>query len=240
MPRASILLVLFLALPLSWHPAAIAGNDDEKIIGTWERLHEKEELEETWVVKKTKGKWYVSGTYFQRGQEVGNFRGKDVKYADDTLSFTQDFFKLPKGFKGGAKIAASAEGDRLDVAAKDGSTETKDNMKRAGDGSEVVGTWRTEWSGFEETWTIEKDKKGVLSIRGAIDRNYMEVGTWKGTNIRYFMRTLSFNQSFDKLPTKNWNNGTAITGLAKGNEFLYSWQYGNQKGKGKVLLDSGN
>jgi hypothetical protein len=240
MPRASFLLIVLLALPLSWHSTVLAGDDDEKIIGTWERDHEKEELEETWIIKKTKDKWSVSGTFFKRGQEVGNFKGKDVKYADDTLSFTQDFFKLPKGFKTGAKITASAEEDRLDFASKQGQTENKDNMKRAGDASEVLGTWKTAWGGFNEAWLIEKDKKGVLSIRGTYTKGDKEVGSWKGVNVRYFMRTLMFNQQFDKLPpTKLVDNGNAVAGVGRGGEFVFIWTNGKRTGKSKMMLDTG-
>jgi len=234
---ASVLLV-FLGVALARQPAVFAAGDDEKIIGVWEKDHEKEELEETWIVKKTKDKWSVSGTFFKRGKEVGNFKGKDVKFADDTLSFTQDFFKVPMGKKSGAKITASAEGDRLDVATKMGDTETKDNMKRAGDASEVLGTWKCDTFGMKENWTIEKDKKGALSVRGTFTKANKEVGSWKGVNVRYFMNVLVFNQQFDKLPSKTWVNGVAIAGVGRGGEFAYIWTNGPQKGKGKVTMDA--
>jgi hypothetical protein len=238
MIRYTSFLLVFIALASSWHAAAFAGGDDEKIIGVWERDHEKEELEETWIIKKTKDKWSVSGTFFKRGQEVGNFKGKDVKYADDVLSFTQDYFKLPKGFDTGLKITASAEEDRLDIATKKGAAETKDNMKRAGDASEVLGTWTTSWGGFKETWVMEKDKKGVLSVRGTYKKGDAEVGNWKGVNVRYFMRTLMFNQQFDKLPYKTFVNGAAVAGVGRGGEFLFVWANAKQKGKSKLTLEA--
>jgi hypothetical protein len=240
MARVFILLLMILSPAFSWHSAALAGDDDERIIGVWERVTENDGLEETWVIKKTKDKWSVAGTFWKRARngEVGNFKGKDVKYADGALSFTQDYFKLPKGRKNGTRISASAEGDRLDFSAKNGESETKDNMQRAGDASEVLGTWTAMTFGMKETWTIEKGKKGVLSVRGTFKKGDQEVGSWKGVNARYFMRSLWFNQQFDKLPTKTWVNGVAIAGVGRGGEFVFVWSNGKQKGKGKLTLDT--
>jgi hypothetical protein len=237
MIRASIPLLAILGPTLCWHCAAFAGDDEEKIIGVWERATEKDDLEETWVIKKTKAKWSVSGTFFERGREVGNFKGKDVKYADGTLTFTQDF-KLPKGRQDGTRITASVEGDRLDLTAKKGKLEVRDNMERAGDAKEVLGTWTAVTFGMKESWTIEKDEKGVLSVRGTFKKDDKEVGSWKGVNVRYFMRTLLFNQEFDKLPTKTWVNGVAIAGVGRGGEFVFLWSNGKQKGKGKLTLET--
>ena len=120
--------IVILAFSVSWPVAASdSAGDDEKIIGTWERLHEKEKekdkdkeyMEETWIIKKTKDKWSISGKFYTPGKgEVGNFKSKDVKFADGTLTFTQDFFKLPKGFTNGATVTCSADEERLDVAFK--------------------------------------------------------------------------------------------------------------------------
>ena len=126
MPRVVSLPMFILALSVSWPAvAADSAGDDEKIIGTWERLHEKDKekdkeiIEETWIIKKTKGSWSVSGKFYMLGKgEVGNFRGKNVKLADGSLTFTQDFFKLPKGFVSGMTVTCSADDDRLDVAFK--------------------------------------------------------------------------------------------------------------------------
>jgi len=79
-----------------------------------------------------------------------------------------------------------------------------------------IGTWKADTFGMKETWTIEKDKKGALSIRGTFTKGDNEVGRWKGVNVRYFMRTLWFNQQFDNLPTKTWVNGVAIAGVGPG------------------------
>src|ERR1700733_12565442 len=122
MPRVLCLPMLLLALSVSWSAAAAdSAADDEKIIGTWERLHEKvkekdkdkdKEIEETWIIKKTKDKWSVSGKFYMPGKgEVGNFKSKDVKFADGTLTFTQDFFKLPEGFVSGMTVTCSADED---------------------------------------------------------------------------------------------------------------------------------
>jgi hypothetical protein len=240
MVRVSFLLLVILVLASPRHPAAFASGDDEKIIDIWEREigKDKDLLEETWVIKKTKDKWSVSGTIFNNGKEVGNFKGKDVKYADGTLSFTQDYLKAPKGRQNGMQITASAEDDRIDFTAKKGKSETKDNMKRAGDASEVLGTWKADTFGMKETCTIEKDKKGALSIRGTFTKGDNEVGRWKGVNVRYFMRTLWFNQQFDKLPTKTWVNGVAIAGVGRGGEVVFVWTNGKQQGKGKLTADT--
>jgi hypothetical protein len=239
--RSSTLsLCLVLAFPLFGRSAVFAGEDDDKIVGTWERVIEKDDLEETWVIKSTKGKWFVSGSYWKRGKngEVGNFKGTDITYADGTLTFTQEYFKLPQGRENGTKITASVEGDRLDFTAKKGASESKDNMQRAGDASEVLGAWTCVTFGMKEAWTIEKDKKGVLSVRGTFKKDDKEVGSWKGVNVRYFMRTLWFNQEFTKLPTKTWVNGVAIAGVGRGGEFVYGWTNGKLKGKGKVTTDA--
>lgn len=253
MPRLLCLPIVLLALAVSWPAAASPTGDDEKIIGTWERLHEKAKekakdekdkdyIEESWTIKKTKDKWSVSGTFYQPGKgDVGYFKGKDVRFADGTLTFTQDFFKLPNGFKSGATVTASAEGDRLDVAftPKKGA-EVKDNLKRAGDGSELLGTWKGDGQtkGVKLAWTVEKDKTGALSIRGQVLRGDQVAGTWNGVNVRYFMKMLTFNQNFDKLPTKTWVNGTAYAAIGRENELIFIWFNGRVQSKHKLTLDS--
>src|SRR6516162_9320112 len=69
MVRVSFLLLVILVLASPRHPAAFASGDDEKIIDIWEREigKDKDLLEETWVIKKTKDKWSVSGTIFNNG-----------------------------------------------------------------------------------------------------------------------------------------------------------------------------
>jgi hypothetical protein len=52
------------------------------------------------------------------------------------------------------------------------------------------------------------------------------------------MRTLWFNQQFDKLPTKTWVNGVAIAGVGRGGEFVFVWTNGKQQGKGKLTADT--
>jgi hypothetical protein len=54
----------------------------------------------------------------------------------------------------------------------------------------------------------------------------------------YFMRTLWFNQQFDKLPTKTWANGVAIAGVGRGGEFVFVWTNRKQQGKGKLTADT--
>jgi hypothetical protein len=242
MHRVAFALAAVLVVAAHPHPAGGAADDDDALVGTWERLiekGEKEELEETWVIRKTKDGWAVSGNYFERWREVGNFKGKDVKYADGTLAFTQEFFKLPKGIDKAAKVTASAEGDRLDVVLKKGSAETRVTLKRAGDAAEVVGTWTANTFGMKETWTVEKGEKGALAVRGTFTKGDAEVGSWKGVNVRYFMRVLGFNQQFDKLPTKTWVNGVAVAGVGRGGEFVYVWTNGKLQGKGKVTRAGG-
>lgn len=248
MPRVFCLPMFILALSVSW-PVVAADNagDDEKIIGTWERLHEKDkekdkEIEETWIIKKTKGTWSVSGKFYTPGKgEVGNFRGKNVKFADGSLTFTQDFFKLPKGFVSGTTVTCSADDDRLDVAfqPKKGE-ETKDNFKRAGDASEVMGTWKnTSKNGTTETWIIEKDKKGQLRVRGEWgDKNGKVTHAFNGVNVRYFMKALTFNQNFNKAPRGFVNFGTAIACMAKDDSLIFVWYNGRNKGKGSLKQES--
>ena len=254
MRRVLSLPLLLVAVSVPWPAAARAADDDEKIVGTWERLHEKDkdkkedkdkkdkdkygEIEETWVIKKTKGAWSVSGKFYMPGKgEVGNFKGKDVKFANGSLTFTQEFFKLPKGFVSGATVSCSAEDDRLDVAFKPKKGEaTRDNFKRAGDASEVIGTWKTTTSkaGNSETWFIEKDKKGGLAVRGEwADKNGKVTHTFKGVNVRYFMKELFFNQNFTKAPKGFPNFGTAIACVARDDELFFVWFNGSRTGKGK-------
>jgi hypothetical protein len=52
------------------------------------------------------------------------------------------------------------------------------------------------------------------------------------------MRTLWFNQQFDKLPTKTWANGVAIAGVGRGGEFVFVWTNRKQQGKGKLTADT--
>jgi hypothetical protein len=61
-------------------------------------------------------------------------------------------------------------------------------------------------------------------ICGAFSKGDNEVGRWKGVNVRYFMRTLWFNQEFAKLPTKTWVNGVAIAGVGQGGNLSSSSQ----------------
>jgi hypothetical protein len=226
-------------------------GDDEKLVGTWERLHEKESekdktkkeyIEETWIIKKTKDKWTVSGIFYQPGKgEVGNFKSKDVKLADGSLTFTQDFFKLPKGFVSGVTVTCSADDARLDVAFKPKKgEETRDNFKRAGDASEVIGTWKNKAkAGNSETWFIGKDKKNNLTVRGEwADKSGMVTHAFNGVNVRYFQKELTFNQNFVKAPPKWKNFGTAIACVARDNELLFIWYNGSNKGKGSLKLES--
>ena len=219
MARISLLALAILVLASTWHAGASAG-DDEKIIGVWERVtgKDKDELEETWVIKKTQGKWTVSGTIFNLGVEVGNFKGKDVKFADGTLSFTQDYFKMPKGRQDGTAITASAEGDRIDFTAKPkkGNVE-KDNMKRASDASELLGTWTNviPGFGFKQFWTFEKDKKGDLSIYGTINKGDKEIGSWKAVNVRYFMGRRDVQSKHGKVPAKELGKWIGSRGRCK-------------------------
>jgi hypothetical protein len=248
MPRLLFVPIVMLAISVSCSDAA-AESDDEKTVGTWERLHEKEKekekgkeyIEETWIIKKTKDKWSVSGKFYAPGKgEVGNFKSKDVKFADGTLTFTQDFFKLPKGFVSGTTVTCSAEEDRLDVNFKPKKgEESRDNFKRAGDASEVIGTWKnTSKSGTTETWVIQKDKKGILIVRGQWgDKNGNVTHTFKGVNVRYFAKELMFNQNFDKAPKGFPNFGTAIACAARDEELLFVWYNGRNKGKGSLKLE---
>jgi hypothetical protein len=260
MARVSCLWAALLGLALCWQSAALAGGDDEKIVGIWERLHEKEKgtdkdkdkgkdkdnkdyIEETWIIKKVKDKWTVSGNFYKDGKEIGNFKGKDVKFADATLTFTQDFFKLPRGKQSGALVTVSAEGDRLDVSYKPKKgEETKDNMERAGDYSEVLGSWKIFWGMYKEVWTFEKDKSGTLIVRGTINqrKDKKELGNWKAVNVRYFNRTVIFNQQFEKLPTRTWANGTAIACAGRGGQLVYIWQGPTGKGKNKMTREKNN
>jgi hypothetical protein len=73
---------------------------------------------------------------------------------------------------------------------------------------------------------------------GAFTKGDNEVGRWKRVNVRYVMRTLWFNQQFDKLPTKTWVNGVAIAGVGRGGEFVFVWTNGKQQGKGKLTADT--
>ena len=240
MIRYTPLLLLFLGVSSSWQSIALAGGDDEKIIGTWERLHEKgkendkdkEYLEETWIIKKTKDKWSVSGKFYAPGKgEVGNFKSKDVKFADGTLTFTQDFFKLPKGFTNGAAVTCSAEEDRLDVSFKPKKgEEARDNFKRGGDGSELLGTWKN--SDKTQMWVIEKDKKGNLTVRGEwSDKKGKVFRSFKGVGVRYFQKELMFLENFDKGP------GSLINCVARGDELLLLWANGRAKGKATLKLE---
>ncbi|HTU22836.1 MAG TPA: hypothetical protein VMG10_32650 [Gemmataceae bacterium] len=250
MRRIFCLPMFILALSVS-RPAVAADSagDDEKIIGTWERLHEKvkekdkdREMEETWIIKKTKDTWSVSGKFYMAGKgEVGNFRGKNVKFADGSLTFTQDFFKLPKGFASGMTVTCSAADDRLDVAFKPKmGEETKDNFKRAGDASEVIDTWKqTTKAGTTETWIIAKDKKGQLRVRGEWgDKNGKVTHAFNGVNVRYFMKVLTFNQNFYKSPRGFPNFGTAIACKAKENSLIFIWYNGRREGRGSLQRES--
>ncbi|HEX4610324.1 MAG TPA: hypothetical protein VH092_19195 [Urbifossiella sp.] len=116
--------------------------------------------------------------------------------------------------------------------------ETKTTMERAGDASEVLGTWGAVTFGMKEQWTIEKSGKGALSVQGTFSKDGQEIGNWKGVNVRYFMHTLWFNQQFDKLPTKTWVNGVAIAGVGRGRDFVFLWSNGKQQGKGKVIRET--
>lgn len=227
------LLCVVVALSLVTFSSVSAADGEDEIVGVWER--EEYGLEETWVIKKSKDKWSVSGSFWQATKigEVGNFKGKDVKYADGTLSFAQDYFKLPKGRKNGTKTTASAEGNRLNITLGTGATETKDTMERAGDASELLGTWSTITVGMKETWTFEKDKKGEFSVHGTFkNKAGNEVGRFTGTHVRYFKRVLWFNQQYSKLPpTGGIRNGSAIACTGYGNEMRYVWANGKAAGK---------
>jgi RNA polymerase sigma factor (sigma-70 family) len=116
-------------------PLARAG-DGRELLGTWTGPSARAGFRETWTIQKDKAAveivldgyggekatsgsltlagFSVVGTVTRDGEEVGSFRGKSAHYFLRTLSFTQEFDKLPPGWDNGTTITATGRRDQLD------------------------------------------------------------------------------------------------------------------------------
>ena len=92
MLRLTILAALAVASNLS--PPLRAAEDAGSITGRW--TAEIENFKTVWDVSQTNGKWRVAASYYdKKGKAHGGFEGKDYKFEDGKLVFTQVWTKKP-------------------------------------------------------------------------------------------------------------------------------------------------
>jgi hypothetical protein len=89
------------------------GNGN--LVGSWQGVTDG--ITEVWTIKNDNGEWSVSGVYLKDGLPVGAFTGKDPKFSNNWLSFTQMFDKKPDGvgWIDGSNISVAVKNGKLDM-----------------------------------------------------------------------------------------------------------------------------
>jgi hypothetical protein len=131
MTRSLLIPLLCAAAALAATPAR-AADDGSELTGDWTSVTPGEGFTELWTIKKEKGEWSVRCSYVKDGKEVGSFQGKDCKYADGALTFTQDFVKKPvDSWDNGSQVAMRAAGDKLKFTWRNGLARGEGEVVRA-------------------------------------------------------------------------------------------------------------
>jgi hypothetical protein len=99
------------------------------LIGEWTRPSEG--LTEVWTVRRTAGTWELSGRYFENGMEVGSFVGSDVKLDGGTLTFVQNYEKVPpRLFLSGATVTVTPDDGKLQFTWQLGGSSGSGSLER--------------------------------------------------------------------------------------------------------------
>src|ERR1700749_2535015 len=97
MRRGKIGFLLLLAIPVAWvADRAAAADDGSELLGAWQGKSGAGGLQENWTIARDHGQWSVAGTFTKDGQEVGSFRGQDIRFDQGALRFRQEYVKKPQ------------------------------------------------------------------------------------------------------------------------------------------------
>jgi hypothetical protein len=217
-----------LLLPLAG--GVLRAADGDEFVGTWQVSHDG--YNEVWNIKMDKGDWSVGGAFFQKGKEVGSWKGADVKFADGKLSCTQKWVKKPDPTWGDAtQLTAAVSGDKLTFVWDNGggNSGTRDmaRVKSAGgEGAELVGAWGCDHDGLHEAWNIVKSDKGEWGVEGAFFKKGQIVGAWRGGDVKYSDGKLTCTQNYLKKPVASWSDSVKLTASVAGDKLNFMWDAG--------------
>ena len=107
------------------------------------------------------------------------------------------------------------------------------------EGDEVLGTWEGVSGGYKETWTISRDKD-VWSVTGTFRSGEREVGSFRGTNVKYVGGALGFRQDLIRKPAANWRSGNQMTARAAGDTLVITWRNGKASGNSTLTRSKGD
>jgi hypothetical protein len=77
------------------------------------------------------------------------------------------------------------------------------------DGSDLVGTWRTDHDGLTEEVRITRTRAGVWEVKGSYLRQAKQVGSWVGVRPRFADGKLTVAAGGLVKPTESWTGGDA-------------------------------
>ena len=228
-----VLAVVLATVPMSALRADDAGKE---FVGVYQGMSGAGGFTETWQIKLDKGMLTVVGTFHKGNQAVGLFQGKNVKYADGTLTFSQTYVKKPDpSWADGTEVSATLAGAKLNFTWKNGGQSGMNSLDRVPTADQFVGTWEgtSEVGGFKEIWTI-KMEKNKLSIAGKFQKDGQDAGAFQGTNVKFANGALTFTQKYQQKPEASWSDGNVVTAKVNENKLSFTWKNGKQTGSGSL------
>ena len=94
------------------------------------------------------------------------------------------------------------------------------------DDDALVGTWEVNHDGYNEIWTIAKDKDD-WSVSGVFKEKGAEVGSWKGGAVKVADGKLTCTQQYAVKPNPTWSDDTKLSATAKGDKLTFTWDNGD-------------
>jgi predicted heme/steroid binding protein len=115
-------------LSFTWKNSGQSGKNSldrlatvDQFGGAWQGMSSVGGFTETWQITIDKNKVIVLGRFEKDGMEVGSFQGRNVKFANGTLTFTQKYKQKPAAnWSDGNVVSAKLSGDKLTFAWKNG------------------------------------------------------------------------------------------------------------------------
>jgi uncharacterized protein (TIGR03067 family) len=130
MTRRSRLALVAMLLPVVGSYAR-AADEPLNLEGTWQGTSGAGGFKEIWTIKAGKDTWSVSGIFKKDDKEVGAFTGKNVKFSNGTLTFTQQYSKKPDpGWADGTLITAKVADNKLAVTWQNGKQKGTNTLER--------------------------------------------------------------------------------------------------------------
>jgi hypothetical protein len=197
---------------------------EDKFVGTWKGSVDG--YDQFWTIANENGTWSVRGTFKHSGKEAGSFLGTDVKYADNSLTFTRKFVKKPAGtdWADDVPIVVKAESDGLTYAhASSGAKGVRalvryaDAPKPAAKGIEpFLGSWEGRVDKLKTVWEISvKDDKiqvnNTYYAQNSKTGAWVETGSWVGVDISIKDGKLVFSNKVIKKPDTSYKDMATMT-----------------------------